>query len=106
MIKCQFPNCCARLYPKEPRAYFVRSSVNNTNRRRHQTSANISSSTRLELGLCQLHFTKIELYQPISGRVDRASASETVDASSITGQVKLNTIEIGIHNFPDGLSAL
>ena len=36
----------------------------------------------------------------ISGRVDRASATETVDLGSIPGRVKPRTIKIGIHSFP------
>ena len=36
---------------------------------------------------------------PISGRVDRASATETVDSGSIPGWVKPKTIRIGIHSF-------
>ena len=38
--------------------------------------------------------------QPISGRVDRASATEAVDSGSIPGRVKPKTIKIGIHSFP------
>ena len=38
--------------------------------------------------------------QPISGRVERASATETVDTGSIPGRVKPKTIKIGIHSFP------
>ena len=52
----------------------------------------IFAATKLELTLCQSHFTNVELYQPISSRVDEESASEAVDASSITGPVKLNTL--------------
>ena len=37
---------------------------------------------------------------PISGRVDRASATEVVDSGSIPGRVKPKTIKIGIHSFP------
>ena len=33
-------------------------------------------------------------------RVDRASATETVDSGSIPGRVKPKTIKIGIHSFP------
>ena len=40
------------------------------------------------------------LHLPISGRVDRASATEAVDLGSIPGRVKPKTIEIGIHSFP------
>ena len=36
----------------------------------------------------------------ISGRVDRASATETVDSGSIPGRVIPNTIKIGIQSFP------
>ena len=38
--------------------------------------------------------------QPISGRVDRAYAAETVDLGSVPGRVKPKTIKIGIHSFP------
>ena len=37
---------------------------------------------------------------PIGGRVDRASATDTVDSGSIPGRVKPKTIKIGIHSFP------
>ena len=37
---------------------------------------------------------------PISGRVDRASATEAVDSGSIPDWVKPKTIKIGIHSFP------
>ena len=36
----------------------------------------------------------------ISGLVDRASATETVDSGSFSGRVKPKTIKIGIHSFP------
>ena len=36
---------------------------------------------------------------PITGRVDRASATETVDLSSIPSRVKPKTLKIGIHSF-------
>ena len=36
----------------------------------------------------------------ISGRVDRASATETVDSGLITRLVKPKTIKIDIHGFP------
>ena len=39
-------------------------------------------------------------FQPISGRVDRASATEAVDSGSAPGLVKPKTIKIGIHSFP------
>ena len=39
-------------------------------------------------------------FKPISGRVDRASATEAVDTGSIPGRVKPKTIKIGIHSFP------
>ena len=38
-------------------------------------------------------------YASISGRVGRASATDAVDASSISGGVKPKTIKIGIHSF-------
>ena len=37
--------------------------------------------------------------KPISGRVDRASATETVDSGSMPGRANSKTIEIGIHSF-------
>ena len=37
--------------------------------------------------------------QPISGRVDRAPATETVDSGLIPSRVKPKTIKIGIHGF-------
>ena len=37
---------------------------------------------------------------PSSGRVDRSSATETVDTGLIPSRVKLKTIKIGIYNFP------
>ena len=40
------------------------------------------------------------LSSTISGRVDRASVTETVDSGSIPGRVKPKTIKIGIHSFP------
>ena len=50
-----------------------------------------------------LHINKVinvcYLNQLISGRVDRASATETVDSGSIPGRVKPKTIKIGIHSF-------
>ena len=42
----------------------------------------------------------IQSTKPISGRVNRASATETVDTGSIPGRVKPTTIKIGIHSFP------
>ena len=38
--------------------------------------------------------------QSISGRVDRASATETVDSGSIPSRIKPKTIKICIHSFP------
>ena len=58
---------------------------------------------RIDLGTCCLilscTYGKYGL-QPISGRVDRASATEAVDTGSIPGRVKPKTIIIGIHSFP------
>ena len=39
-------------------------------------------------------------------QVDRASATETVDISTIPGRIKSKTIKIGIHSFPASPSAL
>ena len=36
----------------------------------------------------------------ISGRVDRASATETVKSGSIPARIKPKTMKIGIHSFP------
>ena len=36
---------------------------------------------------------------PISGRVDRASATETVDLGSIPSPVKPKSVKIGIYSF-------
>ena len=36
---------------------------------------------------------------PISGRVDGASATETVDVASILGRVKPKTIKLSIYSF-------
>ena len=38
--------------------------------------------------------------QPISGRVDRASATQTEDTGSICDRVKPKSMKIGIHSFP------
>ena len=38
-------------------------------------------------------------FEPISGRVDKASATETVAWGSIPGRVKPKTIKIDIHSF-------
>ena len=43
---------------------------------------------------------------PISGRVDRASATEAVDSGLIPGRVKTKTIKIGIHSFSAWCSAI
>ena len=47
-----------------------------------------------------IHSTTDRCTRPISGRVDRASATEAVDSGSIPGRVKPKTIKIGIHSFP------
>ena len=39
-------------------------------------------------------------YNYISGRVDKACATEVVDSGSIPGRVMPKTIKIGIHSFP------
>ena len=38
--------------------------------------------------------------EPISGRMDRAPATETIDAGSIPVRVKPKTRKIGIHSLP------
>ena len=44
--------------------------------------------------------------KPISGRVDKASATEAINVGSIPGWVKPKTIEIAIRSFPAWHSAL
>ena len=52
-------------------------------------------------------FNRVNIYssmkrmadKPISGRVDRASATKVVDSGSISGRAKPKTIKIGIHRF-------
>ena len=44
--------------------------------------------------------------KPISGRLDRASTTDSVDPGSIRGRVKPKTIKIGIHSFPALRSAI
>ena len=41
------------------------------------------------------------MYEAISGRMNGASAAETVDSGSIPGQIKPKTIKIDIHCFPE-----
>ena len=43
--------------------------------------------------------TVIKIKQPISGRVVRASATETVDSGSIPDRVKPKPMKIRIHSF-------
>ena len=43
---------------------------------------------------------KIISTSSISGRVDRASATETVDAGLIPGRFKPKTLKFGIYSFP------
>ena len=52
------------------------------------------------LGPPQSKILATPMDRPISGRVDRASATEAVDSGSIPGRVKPNTIKIGLHSFP------
>ena len=40
------------------------------------------------------------MLEPISGRVDRAPATETIDTGSIPVRVQPKTRKIGIHSFP------
>ena len=58
-----------------------------------------SAPLRVTVGLQQMQKNHT-LIQPISGRVDRASATEAVDMGSIPSRVKPKTIKIGIHSFP------
>ena len=50
--------------------------------------------------IASLKVLPIITVKPISGRVDRASATEAVDSGSTPGRVKPKTIKIGIHSFP------
>ena len=45
-------------------------------------------------------------HKSISGRMDKAYATETVDSGSIAGRVKPKTIKIGMHSFSAWRSAL
>ena len=56
--------------------------------------------TKYLIQLRKQQYLKRLIYLPISGRVDRASATEAVDSGSIPGRVKPKTIKIGIHSFP------
>ena len=48
-----------------------------------------------------VHFMHLYLvFIPIGGRVNRASATETVDSGSIPSRVKPKTIKIGVLGFP------
>ena len=47
-----------------------------------------------------IHTLRCSCNQPIIGRVDRASAAETVDSDSIPVRVKPRSIKTGIHSFP------
>ena len=47
----------------------------------------------------KMYFQQGHKLPPISGRVDRASATEMVDSGSIPSRVKSKTITIGIHSF-------
>ena len=42
----------------------------------------------------------VRIFSSISGRVDRASATEAVDTGSIPGRVIPKTLKIEIHSFP------
>ena len=44
--------------------------------------------------------TNLNIAVPISGPVDRTSATETIDSGSIPGRVKPKAIQIGIYSFP------
>ena len=48
----------------------------------------------------------ITFWKPKSGRVDKASATETIDLGLIPGRVKLKTIKIGTNSFPAWRSAI
>ena len=48
----------------------------------------------------------IHAQKPFSGRVNKASDTETVDSGSIPARIKLKTIKIGIHSFPAWRSAI
>ena len=63
------------------------------NKQRMFARAAVENDSSETIGVCYI-------VQPISGRVDRASATETVDSGSIPGRVIPKTIKIGIHSFP------
>ena len=43
--------------------------------------------------LCIFQYKQFNM-QPISGRLDRASAAKTIEPGSIPGRVKLNTVKL------------
>ena len=48
----------------------------------------------------QVPISRSTKFEPISGRVDRASTTEMVDSGSIPDRVKPKTRKIDIHSFP------
>ena len=60
----------------------------------------MTSSVDKNLFSMSLIFNKIQYVQRKSGRVDRASATETFDMGSIPGRVEPTTRRIVIHIFP------
>ena len=59
-----------------------------------QNSLPVSNANNLTVFRWKVEVTSSK---SISGRVDRASATEAVDSGSIPGRVKPKTIKIGIH---------
>ena len=56
--------------------------------------------SNLQITVSDLANGSMKPHFSISGRVDRASASEAVDSASIFGRVKPKAIKIGIHSLP------
>ena len=71
-----------------------------------KTCQNKLSSYACSVNLLNKHH-RLYLFIPlrITGRVDKASTTETVDLDSILGRTKANTIKTGIHSFPAKSSA-
>ena len=53
-----------------------------------------------------VHITQCVKNNPISGRMDAASATEAVESGSIPDRVKPKTIKIGVHSYPAWRSAI
>ena len=60
----------------------------------------LHSLCRSKISLVQFSLKTQLQKKKISGRVDRASATEALDSDLIPDRVKPKTIKIGVHSFP------